>query len=127
MRPSLLGYILFNIGLYLFHLPTRWEYSVLLIIFSLACILHHIYDPEFIQYEKYVLLFMVFYMEIFLYVYLLKLDIVYTKLHRIIPNLDYNTHFLWFYIVFTQMLLLTSIILVFTERKRVNLKKLYLV
>ena len=130
-RPSIVGYILFNIGLYLFHLPSNWIYITVLILFSLFCILHHIFDPDFIHFEKWILLLMTVYMNIFLYLYLFNLDIMYVRLVKYFPNLQFDPKMLIYYIVFIQICLLSSILIIFISdrlySKQVEKTKLYLI
>eukprot|EP00835_Amoeboradix_gromovi_P003569 NODE_241_length_13209_cov_0.424256.p8 type:complete len:143 gc:universal NODE_241_length_13209_cov_0.424256:631-1059(+) len=128
-RPSIVGYILFNIGLFLFHLPSNWLYMFVLFIFSLVCTLHHLYDPDFVYFEKWVLLVLSIYMCVFLYLYLFKLDIIYQKLLKYIPSLNFNETLLIMYILSIQFCLVSSVIVIFasSQRRYLTTKQLYLV
>ena len=130
-RPSLIGYILFNVGLYLFHLPSQWWCILILLLFSLFCILHHLFDPDYILFEKWVLLLMTMYMNVFLYLYLFHLDIMYTRLRKYAPDFKYDANIITVYIVSIQVVLVSSIIIIFATANRVSRskasKKLYLV
>eukprot|EP00834_Sanchytrium_tribonematis_P003476 NODE_134_length_16603_cov_0.784052.p13 type:complete len:155 gc:universal NODE_134_length_16603_cov_0.784052:14933-14469(-) len=128
---SLFGYTMFNIGLYLFHLPNNWLYFVILILFSSALTWHHLYDPYYIHFEKWAMLFVVVFLEIFLYFYLFHLDVMYKKIAFYIPDVPKNNKLIAMYIVSVQLTLLSSIIIIFASAwqttKKFKERKLYLI